>query len=299
MLLYYVLIPTLIFSLAMPLFFKLGWHTQDYVNLYLSDSVYDRCLNALKSYFYLAHMPLLISHVWFIRNVVIVSIIYNAINKYLGENLLKIQAIISVTSVLLFYGLQAVGYSDLWVNLFFSYPLFYLGHLLQEKKLLDNLNSLTEDFKTSIMYSFGLIIFMFVFGIFYPKNEVNIFSLKVESIFFMFIMTCSAFIVLYILSKYFPRKFLIYCGEHSVKILIIHGVALKLVVLLLRTFANSEYSLSTHYVPIMTVPIVFITAILGSLFSFILVYIYNYFKKMVFRNSQLFLFCFIFQQLNW
>lgn len=275
MLFLYFLVPTLIFTLLTPIFFKMNWYLTSHTGLYETTTMMELIQEYLLGLIYLKPLPLLVSHVWFIRNIVIVSLVYNFINHFFKNNILKNQAVISLFFIFIFYLLKSQDITSLWVNLFISYPLFYVGHLLRESKGVEILSKNTETFKKSIGILILFILGMVITYNIYPRNNVNLFYSTLESPFYMLLMSSFAFVVLFIFSKYNKSFFLNYCGEHSIQLLIIHGVSFKLLTLILKYTINDEIPLQAFYVPTNNIVGVFIYFVLSSFISFALVYFYN------------------------
>lgn len=281
MLLYYFILPTSIFMLITPLFFKLGFYNHSFTNIPENYNYIDLIIQYLKSLIYLDKLPLLVAQVWFVRTLFINIISFNFINKLLKTNILKKQLIISIIYFSIFLFLQSKGFSNLWVNIFLSYPFIYMGYLFKEKNILTKLDNIFKNNQLNSIYMVIIVIFMFLFGIFYPKNIIDFYSSQLESVFYLCIMLPAGLILTYLIAEVFNEYILNFFGKNSIKILIIHGVILKFITFSLVYLMNVDLNLIYHYVPPMNFQMVLLYFIICSITSYILIYLYNTFKKII------------------
>lgn len=282
-LLYYFILPTSIFMLITPLFFKLGFYNHSFTNIPENYNYIDLIIQYLKSLIYLDKLPLLVAQVWFVRTLVINIISFNFINSLLKTNILKKQLIISIIYFSIFLFLQSKGFSNLWVNILLSYPFIYLGYLFKEKNILSKLDNIFKNNHLNFIYILIIVIFMFLFGILYPKNIIDFYSSQLESIFYLCIMLPAGLILTYLIAKVFNEYILNFFGKNSIKVLIIHGVILKFITLSIIYILNIDLGLNLiyHYVPPMDFQIVLLYFIICSIISYISIYLYNISKKIL------------------
>lgn len=126
-----------------------------------------------------------------------------------------------------------------------------------------------------------IVIFMFLFGIFYPKNIIDFYSSQLESLLYLCIMLPAGLILTYLIAEVFNEYILNFFGKNSIKILIIHGVILKFITFSLVYLMNVDLNLIYHYVPPMNFQMVLLYFIICSITSYILIYLYNTFKKII------------------
>lgn len=281
MLLYYFILPTSIFMLITPLFFKLGFYNHSFTNIPENYNYIDLIIQYLKSLIYLDNLPLLVAQVWFVRTLVIDLISFNFINRLLKTNILKKQLIISIIYFSIFLFLQYRGFSNLWVNIFLSYPFIYIGYLFKEKNILSKLDNIFKNKQLNFISIIIIVIFMFFFGILYPKNIIDFYSSQLESLFYLSIMLPVGLLLTYFISKVFNEYILNFFGKNSVKVLIIHGVILKFITFCIIYLMNVDLNLISHYVPPMNFQMVLLYFVICSIISYILIYLYNLSKEIL------------------
>lgn len=284
MLLYYFILPTSIFMLITPLFFKLGFYNHSYTNIPENYNYIDLIIQYLKSLIYLDKLPLLVAQVWFVRTLVIDLISFNFINRLLKTNILKKQLIISIIYFSIFLFLKSKGFSNLWVNIFLSYPFIYIGYLFKEKNILSKLDNIFKNKQLNFICILIIVLFMFLFGILYPKNIIDFYSSRLESLFYLSIMLPAGMLLTYLISKVFNEYILNFFGKNSVKVLIIHGVILKFITLSIIYLTNVDLDLISHYVPPMIFQMVLFYFIICSIISYILIYLYNLSKEILVKK---------------
>lgn len=286
MLLYFFIIPTFTIMLLSPLVFKLGFYEPSFMNLPEKYTYVDLVVQYFKALFYKDTLPALAGQLWFVRTLFIISIIFNFLNNLFKTEILKKQLIVSIVSCSIIWYLNSTEITSLGLNIFLSYPFFYLGYVMKEKNVLGRLDSLFLKNNYFILITPIVFLFMFLFSLLYPHNIIDFYSSNIESSFFLVIMVFSGLLLTYLISKILGGAFLEFFGKNSIHFLIIHVFILKFITLAIVSITGESENLLSHYVPTMDFKFVLIYFIITSLVSYSLIFSYLSIKNKVISKNK-------------